>query len=266
MLFAARLALFTLLSTFSALALAQDAAAAQMQSSLTLDRSLIQIGMFSDGRLGPLDGKATSKTSYNNFINYCAMRKDLPLTNGLQVESGSCSATPQGFLAPKAKMPHAKFVFPFNTAVIPANTTFTVRLAIRNLKTGSFSNPDTNFHSAPQELTQDGEVVGHSHYVIQRIPSMESTTPLDPQDFVHFKGLNFPANDAQELTDDVEKGLDVGFYRVASVNAATNHQPVLVSVAQRGSLDDIVYFEVREGVPMPEPPKTEAPAPPPQRR
>lgn len=185
-------------------------------------------------------------------INHCGTRPQVALTNGQQVEEGSCSSTPMGFLAPKALMPHAKFVFPPNLAVIPPNTPFTFRLAIRNLVTGSFANPDTNFHSGPQETDPGtGEVVGHSHISLQKIPSLASTQPLDPQEFAFFKGLNEKANTNGELTVDLPQGLEVGFYRLASINSATNHQPALVAVAQRGPLDDMVYFEIREGVKMP---------------
>ncbi|KAH7106487.1 hypothetical protein BKA62DRAFT_687299 [Auriculariales sp. MPI-PUGE-AT-0066] len=225
-----------------------------LQTSLTLDRSLVQFAMFSDGQGTSVEaGQTPSQVSYNNFINYCALRPDLPLTNGQQQpDVASCSSTPQGQLAPRDKMPHAKFVFPFNTAVLPARTTFTLRLAVRNLATGFFANPDVSFHAAPQELDPgSGLVRGHSHVVVQRIESMASTTPIHPKEFVFFKGLNSPANDKGELITVIDGGLEEGVYRLACINAATNHQPALVGIAQRGTLDDAVYFEVKAGVPMP---------------
>jgi hypothetical protein len=36
-------------------------------------------------------------------------------------------------------------------------------------------------------------------------------------------------------------GLPAGAYRMCSINSSTNHQPVLVNIAQHGSLDDCVY-------------------------
>ena len=36
-------------------------------------------------------------------------------------------------------------------------------------------------------------------------------------------------------------GLGVGTYRMATINSAANHQPVLVAVAQHASLDDMIY-------------------------
>ncbi|KIM45605.1 hypothetical protein M413DRAFT_442265 [Hebeloma cylindrosporum] len=36
--------------------------------------------------------------------------------------------------------------------------------------------------------------------------------------------------------------IPAGAYRIASINSAANHQPVIVPVAQRGSLDGTTYF------------------------
>lgn len=43
------------------------------------------------------------------------------------------------------------------------------------------------------------------------------------------------------LTADVTAGLPAGAYRLCSINSSSNHQPVIVAVAQHGSLDDCVY-------------------------
>ena len=46
------------------------------------------------------------------------------------------------------------------------------------------------------------------------------------------------------LTADVTNGLNPGTYRLCSINTAANHQPVLVPVAQHGSMDDCVYVSL----------------------
>ena len=79
---------------------------------------------------------------------------------------------------------------------------------------------------------------GHSHIVIEHIPSLDSTTPTDPGTFAWFKGLNGAAVNGV-LSAEVA-GLPAGAYRIASINTAANHQPALVAVAQHGSLDDMV--------------------------
>ena len=145
-----------------------------------------------------------------------------------------------GLIPATTAMPSAKFVFPKNLDTIQANTNFTVQMAIKNLNTGFFVNPSTNYFSAPQDLASDGTVKGHSHVVIEAIDSLTSTTPTDPTTFNFFKGLNAQAVNGM-LTAEVAGGLPAGVYKMSSINSAANHQPVLVAVAQHGSLDDAVY-------------------------
>ena len=145
-----------------------------------------------------------------------------------------------GSIAVMTNMPSSKFVFPLNGATIKATTDFTIQIAIRNLETGNFVNPNENFFSAPQQVNaSSGNIKGHSHVVIEQIPSLNSTTPTDPTRFTFFKGLNAAAQNGI-LTADVTGGIPAGFYRLASINAAANHQPALVAVAQHGALDDMV--------------------------
>jgi hypothetical protein len=60
------------------------------------------------------------------------------------------------------------------------------------------------------------------------------------------KGVNSPAKNGV-LSETVTGGLAPGTYRLASINAAENHQPVLMPIAQHGSTDDMVYFTVKSG-------------------
>lgn len=59
-------------------------------TSTTLAADAIQSGSFSDGSVNGQSaaGQAKSATSKNNFINNCAGKT---LTNGLQVQGGSCN-------------------------------------------------------------------------------------------------------------------------------------------------------------------------------
>ena len=187
----------------------------------------------------PAAGQVASITSSNNYINFCATT-NLPLTNGQQVKGGSCNAAPMGIIASVNNMPSSKFVFPTNQATIAANTSFTVKMAIRKLTTGNFVNAAANYFSAPQQIDDSGNIQGHSHIVIEKVNGMKDTTPTDPSTFAFFKGLNDKA-EGGVLTAEVTDGLSEGTYRIASINSAANHQPVLVAIAQHGSLDDMVY-------------------------
>lgn len=75
--------------------------------------------------------------------------------------------------------------------------------------------------------------------VIEKIDSLTSRTVLNNVEFAFFKGINTPAVNGI-LTAEVTNGLPEGTYKLSTINSAANHQPVLVAVAQHGSLDDVV--------------------------
>jgi len=213
------------------------------QSSLTLDPKVIATGFEEDGQQVPTAGQVASATSSNNFINFCLTVPNLPITNGLQVKTGSCNPAPMGVIAATTNMPSSKFVSPKNGDTIAANKDFTITMALNNLEAGNFVNAASNYYSAPQNVNAQGNIVGHTHVVIEKLSALDQTTPTDPTVFAFFKGVN-TAQVNGVVTADVPDGLDAGVYRLASINAAANHQPVLVAVAQHGSLDDMVYFTV----------------------
>ncbi|KAI0656273.1 hypothetical protein C8Q70DRAFT_922071, partial [Cubamyces menziesii] len=215
------------------------------QTSLTLVQSVIATGFENDGQDQPTAGQVPSLTSSNNFINFCATVPNLPITNGQQIKTGSCNPAPMGIIAATTNMPSSKFQFPTNFATIQSNTNFTIKMAISHLETGHFTNANENYFAAPQVVNAQGDIQGHSHVVIDPIPSLDSTTPTDPTGFVFFKGLNDVAQNGV-LSVEVAGGLPAGTYRLASINTAANHQPALVAVAQHGSLDDMVYFTVSD--------------------
>jgi hypothetical protein len=206
------------------------------QTSLTLDPSVIQ----KINGAGQAAGESDSLVSTNNFINVCAGKT---LTNGLQVQGGSCNPTPMGDIPSVDNMPSCKFEFPANGGNVDPNTAFTVKLNTKGMQTGSFTNAAATYFAAPQQLNGGGQIIGHNHVVIEQIPSLDSTEPTNPRVFAFFKGLNSQAVGGQ-LTADVTNGLPAGTYRLSSITSASNHQGVIVPVAQRGSVDDAVYFTV----------------------
>jgi hypothetical protein len=104
-------------------------------------------------------------------------------------------------------------------------------------------NAQQNYFAAPQTLNDGGQIVGHSHIVVQQLTSLTDTTPGDPSKFAFFKGLNAAAVNGI-VSANVTSGLPAGFYRISSINTAANHQPVLVAVAQHDSLDDHIYVRL----------------------
>ncbi|GAW04996.1 hypothetical protein LENED_006826 [Lentinula edodes] len=192
------------------------------QSSLTLDPRVIATGFLNNGQDVQEAGQVASLTSNNNFINYCLTQGNLPITNGLQTTTGSCNPAPIGTIPSVQNMPSAKFASPANGDTIAANTEFTITMNINNLA-----------------LAQ-GQIIGHTHVVIEALSDLAQTTPTNPQQFAFFKGVNTCLNGA--VTADVTSGVPAGAYRLCSINSSSNHQPVIVPIAQHGSLDDCVYF------------------------
>jgi hypothetical protein len=213
------------------------------QTSLTLDPKVISQGFANDGQDVPTAGQVASLTSTNNFINFC-LTTNLPLTNGQQNKGGSCNTAPIGAIPSIQNMPASKFVSPKNGDVLTGGKKpFQIVLAIARMQTGNFVNAQANYFAAPQQLNGQGQIIGHTHVVVELLSSLDSTAVPDPNVFVFFKGVNGAAVNGQ-VTADVTDGLDPGAYRLCSINAAANHQPVIVPVAQHGNIDDCVYFTV----------------------
>lgn len=113
------------------------------------------------------------------------------------------------------------------------------------MATGYFVNPDTNYFAAPQQLDPTtGLIQGHSHVVIEALESLNQTTPTDPTKFAFFVALNSKADANGYLYTNVTGGLPEGTYKMTTISAAMNHQPVSLPVAQRGASDDTIYVSL----------------------
>ncbi|KAI9451418.1 hypothetical protein BJY52DRAFT_1191013 [Lactarius psammicola] len=201
------------------------------QKSFTLDPRVISKGFEDDGQKNGNPGQVASLTSGNNFINFC-----------LTIKTGSCNTAPMGVLPSADNMPSSKFTSPRNLDVIKANANFTIKMKIQNLEAGNFVNAESNYYSAPQQLNKEGNIIGHTHFVVQKVESFTSTKVLDPKVFTFFKGVNTPADARGEVSVSVDQGLPEGDYRLASINTSENHTPALGPVAQHGFFDDVIYF------------------------
>jgi hypothetical protein len=118
-----------------------------------------------------------------------------------------------------------------------------VTIVNRNLLTGFFSDPNSEYYILAQDLDPfTGFIKGHQHITVQLISSTNAAP--DPNDFVFFKGLNDPAVDGT-LSVVIPAGtLPVGLVRICSISGSESHQPVVMPVAQRGSQDDCVRVQV----------------------
>jgi len=153
-----------------------------------------------------------------------------------------------GKIPSKTNMVSSLIVFPEPGSVIEPLTTFNIDVQTSGLAAGAFTNAQLTYYSAPQDLNGQGQIIGHTHVTVQDMGN--SLTPkgtLDPTTFAFFKGINDAGNGKGLLSAVVTGGLPAGFYRVCTMSSSSNHQPVLMPVAQRGAQDDCTKFEVRAG-------------------
>lgn len=215
------------------------------QASLTLDANAVQTGSQSDGNPDAAQGESASKTDNANFINFCSGKT---LTNGLQQKQGSCNGIPMGNIPAQSNMVSSILINPQHNDNIQANQDFDIQVQVQNFQAGTFTNADNTYYSAPQDLNNQGNIIGHTHVTVQDLGnSLNPTQPLDATQFVFFKGINDAGNGQGLLSATVDGGLPAGNYRVCTMFAAANHQPVLMPVAQRGAQDDCNKFTVGGG-------------------
>ncbi|KAH6614785.1 hypothetical protein B0J18DRAFT_348488, partial [Chaetomium sp. MPI-SDFR-AT-0129] len=211
--------------------------------SPTLDPDVIQAGSTFDGSkaLGFDPVQAASTTSGNNFINFC---KGKTITNGFQITDGSCNGIVMGDIPSTKDMISVVITNPQNGDSIDSNKDFDIVVQTSNLDAGSFTNAASTYYAAPQQLN-GGKIVGHVHVTVQDTgKDLNPTEPMDPTQFAFFKGINDAGDGKGKLTAAVTGGLPAGNYRLCTLTAAANHQPVVMPVAQRGAQDDCVRFTV----------------------
>ncbi|KAF9878236.1 hypothetical protein CkaCkLH20_04274 [Colletotrichum karsti] len=218
------------------------------QSANCLKSDLIQSASAKTGQEAGTDGikagQAKSSTDKDNFINFCEGKT---ITNGKQITAGSCNGIPMGRLPAQSNMISAIITNPQPGVKIKAGTTFNISVQTSHLKAGNFVNPTTNYYTAPQDLDGNGDIIGHCHVTVQDIGSLTATTVPDPSKFAFFKGIDDAGNGKGLLQAVVDGGLPAGTYRVCTMIAAQNHQPVAMPVAQRGAQDDCTKFVVEGG-------------------
>ncbi|CAP67810.1 uncharacterized protein PODANS_1_16920 [Podospora anserina S mat+] len=213
-------------------------------SETCLAAAALQTGSQSTGQNGAqaADGQVNSATDNANFINFCQGKT---LTNGLQNRDGSCNGIPMGEIPSANRMVSTVILNPKNGDDLEPLTTFQIQVNVANMQLGAFTNATSTYYSAPQTLNGGGQIIGHTHVTVQDTGNtLNPTQPLDATVFAFFKGINDAGNGNGQLAAEVTGGLPTGCYRVCTMSSASNHQPVLMPVAQRGSQEDCRYFSV----------------------
>jgi len=212
-------------------------------TSLCLDKTVLSTGSESNGLNNATNGTSASLTSVNNFINFCAGQT---ITNGKQIADGSCNPISMGQIPSSKNMPSSKFVFPTNLATLKVNTAFTMKLAVQGIELGTFTNAQTNYFAAPQQVNSQGKIIGHTHLVVEQIESLQTTKPTDPTKFAFFKGVDNAAAADGTVSVDVAQGLPTGAYRFCTITTSANHAPANGPIAQHGAFEDCVYATVTQ--------------------
>ncbi|CUS10397.1 unnamed protein product [Tuber aestivum] len=222
-----------------------DQAGDNQNNALLLDPANVQEASQATGQEdGAEAGQADSATDDANFINFCTGKT---LTNGLQVQGGSCNGIVMGDIPSTANMVSSIIINPQPGQDLAADTAFTVQVQVENLAAGSFTNPANTYYAAPQALN-GGIIVGHTHVTVQDLGgSLTPDAAPNADTFTFFKGINDAGNGNGLLEAEVTDGLPAGFYRICTMASASNHQPVIMPIAQRGAQDDCTKFTVGQG-------------------
>lgn len=175
-----------------------------------------------------------------NFINFCAGQE---LTNGKQIADGSCNGIPIGMIPAETNMISSIIVHPQPGDELPADTTFNISVQTAHLRSGFQANPSASYYSAPQNLDEDGDIIGHCHITIQDIGSLQTTQAPDPRDIAYFTVIN-TEGEGGLLETEIIDGLPAGAYRICTMIVSRNHQPVVMPIGQRGAQDDCTKFVV----------------------
>ncbi len=151
-----------------------------------------------------------------------------------------------GKIPAKTNMISSVIISPDSTTVLQEGQDFNITVQVNGLDAGSFTNAVATYYAAPQDLNAQGDVIGHTHVTVQDLGnSLNPSTPPDPTQFAFFKGINDAGNGKGLLSASVAGGLPAGNFRVCTLTSASNHQPVIMPVAQRGAQDDCQRFVVQ---------------------
>ena len=137
-----------------------------------------------------------------------------------------------GDIPAQVNMVSSIVTFPGPSQDIPANEDFEITVQIENLQAGTFTNPDNTYYTSPQQVNEAGLIIGHTHITVQDLNGdINTQTPPDPVNFAFFKGVNDAGDGNGGLAAAVDGGLPPGSYRVCTMVAASNHQPVIMPVS-----------------------------------
>ncbi|KAJ7903199.1 hypothetical protein B0H13DRAFT_2512158 [Mycena leptocephala] len=199
-----------------------------------------------DGQNPPVAGQTAADLSKNNFANACA------LTPKVRLPMVSKSPADPAIPSPLAKFPPSPTCrLEISEPEEPRH--YRLRRHLQH-RPQDQKHPARHLHQRPEdvfcqptEAQRSGQIIGHTHVVMETIDSLTTTKLSDPTKFFFFKGVN-DAQDAQgNVNVPVAGGVKPGVYRMCTIVSSATHQPAIVPIAQHGSLDDCIYFTATPG-------------------
>jgi hypothetical protein len=157
---------------------------------------------------------------------------NLPLHDGTQ-KGGVFNPVPYGEIP--ANTPQVVIQRPGSGRILPLNQEIQIRAVVENFQPGFFNDPKTQYGVDPQRLNDQGNLQGHNHACVQRIPENgQLDTRCDS--FVVLE---------QEGTTNVISGVGppitvAGRYRVCVDDASGAHYVAVRGFAQQGGPVDCV--------------------------
>jgi hypothetical protein len=157
---------------------------------------------------------------------------NLPLHDGSQ-KGNVFNPVPYGEIPQNT--PQVVIQRPGSGRILPLNQEIQIRALVKNFQPGFFNDPKTQYGVDPQRLNDQGNLQGHNHACIQRLPS-NGAPDVRCDSFVVL---------AQEGTTDVVSGVGPpisvpGRYRVCVDDASGAHYVAVRAFAQQGGPVDCV--------------------------
>ncbi|CAG8615946.1 2095_t:CDS:1, partial [Dentiscutata heterogama] len=174
--------------------------------------------------------------------NFCKNSRLPPANFSSEQLTGYCSNTVLGEVPSADNLPSVLITKPDYNEVISLNKGVIFEFKFVNFEPGATSNIDTEFEKFPQAVNKDGNVIGHYHLFIQKIPSLDNVP--DPRIFAFFTPISFLPNATETYQIPVPGLTEEGIYRACTYTTAKAHQCVNVQTGNRGPIDDCIRFKV----------------------
>ncbi|CAG8812485.1 24122_t:CDS:1, partial [Gigaspora rosea] len=113
----------------------------------------------------------SDETKCNDFCQ----KSKLPLANFSSEQlTGFCSSTVIGEVPSTAHLPSILITKPSYGEIIQLNKDFIFEFKYVNFEPGAVANLSTEFDRYPQSIHEEGNIIGHYHMTIQKIPSPDA--------------------------------------------------------------------------------------------